>query len=146
MEVVSREAGESTASVLTNRPHPTLEPARSWWRTWRSRIAWTVVATALVLGGFFLRRGWGPAKLGEKDTVVLTDFENKTQDSVFDDTLRQAFTVKLEQSPFLNILSERKTEQMLRLMGLQVDQPITVKSPGSFASVWEARLRSRAPL
>ena len=84
-----------------------------------------MVATALVLGGFFLRRGWGPAKLGEKDTVVLTDFENKTQDSVFDDTLRQALTVKLEQSPFLNILSERKTEQTLRLMGLQVDQPIT---------------------
>src|SRR4029077_4571363 len=116
---------ESTASVFTNRPHPTLEPARSWWRTWRSRIAWTVLATALVLGAFFLRRGWGPAKLGEKDTVVLTDFENRTQDSVFDDTLRQAFTVKLEQSPFLNILSERKTEQMLRLMGLKVDQPIT---------------------
>ena len=124
-EVVSRAAGESTASVLTNRPHPTVERARSWWRTWRNRIAWTVVATALVLGGFFVRRGWRPAKLGERDTVVLTDFENKTQDSVFDDTLRQALTVKLEQSPFLNILSERKTEQTLRLMGLQVDQPIT---------------------
>ena len=78
-----------------------------------------------MLGGFFWLPSKGPAKLTEKDTVVLTEFENKTQDPVFDDTLRQALTVKLEQSPFLNILSERKTEQTVRLMGLRVDQPIT---------------------
>ncbi len=127
LEVESGEAGStsmSVAPILTNRLHPSGEGAR-WWQTWRSRIAWTGVATALVLGGFFWLRGKGPAKLGEKDTVVLTEFENKTQDPVFDDTLRQALTVKLEQSPFLNILSERKTEQTVRLMGLQVDQPIT---------------------
>ena len=74
--------------------------------------------------GFFARPSRS-AKLTEKDTVVLIDFENKTQDPIFDDTLRQALTVKLEQSPFLNILSERKTEQTLRLMGLQADQPVT---------------------
>ena len=61
----------------------------------------------------------------EKDTVVLAHFENKTQDPVFDDTLRQALTVKLEQSPYLNILSERKAEQTLSMMGRQPDQPIT---------------------
>jgi eukaryotic-like serine/threonine-protein kinase len=127
LEVESGEAGStsmSVAPILTNRLHPSGEGAR-WWQTWRSRIAWTGVATALILGGFFWLRGKGPAKLGEKDTVVLTEFENKTQDPVFDDTLRQALTVKLEQSPFLNILSERKTEQTIRLMGLQVDQSIT---------------------
>ena len=30
-------------------------------------------------------------KLTENDTLVLTDFENKTGDPVFDDTLRQGF-------------------------------------------------------
>ena len=116
---------DSTASVLTSRRHRSQEGARSWWQAWGSRIAWVAAAVALLLGGFLLRPGKSSAKLTEKDTVVLTEFENKTQDPVFDDTLRQALTVKLEQSPFLNILSERKTEQTLRLMGRQADQAIT---------------------
>jgi serine/threonine protein kinase/tetratricopeptide (TPR) repeat protein len=132
LEVEGGQAGvgfgtinDSTASVLTNRLQPSSKGAPIWWQTWRSRIAWTAVAVALALGGFWLRPGRSAARLTEKDTIVLTDFENKTQDPVFDDTLRQALTVKLEQSPFLNILSERKTEQTLRLMGLQADQPVT---------------------
>ena len=127
LEVASTEVppiSDSAASVLTSRLHPSPEGARSWWQAWRIRIAWTVGVMALVLVGFFARPSRS-AKLTEKDTVVLIDFENKTQDPIFDDTLRQALTVKLEQSPFLNILSERKTEKTLRLMGLQADQPVT---------------------
>ena len=71
-----------------------------------------------MLGGFFWLRGRGPPEADrEGHRSSLLDFENKTQDPVFDDTLRQALTVKLEQSPFLNILSERKTEQTLRSDG-----------------------------
>jgi eukaryotic-like serine/threonine-protein kinase len=130
LEVANGETGtetknDSNALVLTNRLHHSQEGARSWWRAWRSRIAWTTVLVVLILGGFFLRPGKSSAKLTERDTLVFTDFENKTLDPVFDDTLRQALTVQLEQSPFLNILSERKTEQTLRLMGLHADQPIT---------------------
>ena len=39
--------------------------------------------------------------LTEKDTIVLSDFDNKTGDAVFDDTLKQGLSVQLEQSPFL---------------------------------------------
>ena len=84
------------------------------------------MVAGLIVGGFYYRMHQSN-HLTEKDTIVLTDFANTTGDPVFDDTLRQALTVKLEQSPFLNILSERKTEQTLRLMGLQADQPITSK-------------------
>src|SRR5439155_1176775 len=55
--------------------------------------------------------------LTEKDTVVLADFDNKTGDTVFDDALKQALAVQLGQSPFLNILSDRKVEETLHLMG-----------------------------
>ena len=41
-------------------------------------------------------------KLTEKDTIVLADFDNKTGDPVFDDTLRQGLSVELQQSPFLS--------------------------------------------
>ena len=40
-------------------------------------------------------------KLTDKDTIVLADFDNKTGDAVFDDTLRQGLSVELQQSPFL---------------------------------------------
>ncbi len=66
-----------------------------------------------------------PATLTEKDTVVLADFDNKTADSVFDDALKQALAVQLGQSPFINILSDRKVGETLRLMGSQPSTRIT---------------------
>ena len=57
------------------------------------------------------------APLTEKDSVLLADFDNKTGDPVFDDALKQALTIQLSQSPFLNIVSDRKMEETLRLMG-----------------------------
>ena len=59
------------------------------------------------------------APLTEKDSVLLADFVNKTRDPVFDDALKQALTIQLSQSPFLNIVSDRKMEETLRLMGQQ---------------------------
>src|SRR5258708_38552057 len=48
--------------------------------------------------------GSGP-KLTDKDTIVLADFDNKTGDPVFDDTLRQGLSVGLQQSPLLKLIS-----------------------------------------
>jgi eukaryotic-like serine/threonine-protein kinase len=55
-------------------------------------------------------------KLTEKDTIVLADFDNKTGDPVFDDTLRQGLAVELQQSPF-TVISDRTIQQTLALMG-----------------------------
>jgi serine/threonine protein kinase len=84
---------------------------------------------AVVAGGFYLRSRMAPsvtkaAPLTEKDSVLLADFVNKTDDPVFDDALKQALTIQLSQSPFLNIVSDRKIEETLRLMG-QPAQRIT---------------------
>jgi tetratricopeptide (TPR) repeat protein/predicted Ser/Thr protein kinase len=56
-------------------------------------------------------------KLTDKDTIVLGDFTNTTGDAVFDDTLKQGLSVQLEQSPFLDMVSERKVNETLKLMG-----------------------------
>jgi len=63
--------------------------------------------------------------LTEKDTLVLADFANPTGDTVFNETLKQGLAVDLEQSPFLNILSDEKVNQQLRFMGRSLDQPLT---------------------
>jgi tetratricopeptide (TPR) repeat protein len=60
-------------------------------------------------------------KLTEKDTIVLADFDNKTGDPVFDDTLRQGLAVQLEQSPFLSVIADERIQQTLRLMGRSAD-------------------------
>ncbi len=56
---------------------------------------------------------------------MLADFDNTTGDAVFDDALKQALGVELGQSPFLNILSERKVAQTLKLMGRPSTDRIT---------------------
>ena len=55
-------------------------------------------------------------KLTREDSVVLADFTNTTGDPIFDDTLKQAISVQLAQSPFLNILSNARIRSTLKLM------------------------------
>ena len=55
--------------------------------------------------------------LSATDTVVVADFSNSTGDPVFDDALKQALLIQLNQSPFLNVLSEQKVSHTLSLMG-----------------------------
>ncbi len=93
-------------------------------------LSWKVVAVscllcaALIAGGIYWRRQPAP-KLTDQDTVVLADFKNTTGDPVFDDTLKQAISVQLGQSPFLNILSDAKTRATLRLMAKPVGTKVT---------------------
>jgi serine/threonine protein kinase/Tfp pilus assembly protein PilF len=78
---------------------------------------------ALAVGTYFyLHR---VPKLTEKDTIVLADFDNKTGDAVFDDTLKQGLFVQLEQSPFLELVSDRKVNETLKLMGRSVGDRLT---------------------
>jgi len=116
---LKRETESGTIAVVSAAP--TSQP-RQTSQTWRVAIPVGLVAVVIGLGGLFYSRR-APA-LSEKDTIVLADFDNKTGDPVFDDTLKQALTVDLEQSPFLNILSDRKVAQTMRLMGRSPEQPV----------------------
>jgi len=107
---------------------PTAEPPGSRWKIF---LPVGLAALALIAaGGLYLRSratktGTTASPLTEKDTVVLADFTNSTGDPVFDGTLKQALAVDLEQSPFLNILSDRKVSETLKLMGRAPTDRIT---------------------
>jgi tetratricopeptide (TPR) repeat protein len=91
-------------------------------RLWRIVVP-ILLVTALIGGGLFYRsRQTKP--LTEQDTVVLADFVNKTGDAVFDDALKQALAAELGQSPFLNVLSDRKISETLQMMGRPANQRI----------------------
>jgi tetratricopeptide (TPR) repeat protein len=81
------------------------------------------VAT-LIAGGFYYRSRFAN-QLTDKVTVVLADFANTTGDSVFEGTLKQALAIQLEQSPFLNVLPDRKINATLKLMNRTSSQRIT---------------------
>ena len=94
-------------------------------KLWKFLIpAAVAVVAAVVVGGLYFRPR-AAAPLTVKDTVVLADFDNTTGDPVFDGALRQALAVQLGQSPFLNILSDRKVGETLRLMGRSSNERIT---------------------
>src|SRR5205814_8002982 len=63
--------------------------------------------------------------LTEKDTLVLADFANSASDPVFDDTLKQALSVALNQSPFLNVLSDNKVAATLQMMSRPTGTKLT---------------------
>ena len=63
--------------------------------------------------------------LTDRDTIVLSDFDNKTGDAIFDDTLKQGLSVQLEQSPLLALISDRKVIDTLKLMGRLPDDRLT---------------------
>src|ERR1035437_5229261 len=66
-----------------------------------------------------------PGILIEQDSIVLTDFSNTTGDPVFDNTLRRALSLKLEESPYLNVLPGPQMEQTLRLMAHDPREHVT---------------------
>ena len=78
------------------------------------------VLAVLVASGLYWRSRQS-GKLGEKDTIVLADFTNTTGDAVFDGTLRQGLAVQLEQSPYLSLISDERTQQTLKRMGQTPD-------------------------
>ena len=96
----------------------------------RRPIAVSAAAVLLLAlaGGLYLF--WHPHRataLSDKDKVVLADFANTTGDPVFDQALRTALTVSLDQSPFLNVLGENEVAAALKLMERPPDTPLSAQ-------------------
>ena len=84
-------------------------------RLWKIAIPVLLVAL-LVAGGLYYRSHQQSNRLTDKDTIVLSDFDNKTGDPIFDDTLKTALNVSLRQSPFLSVLSDQQVAETLQQM------------------------------
>jgi tetratricopeptide (TPR) repeat protein len=87
-----------------------------------------LVSAALVAGGLYYR-SLQARRLTDKDTIVLADFANSTGDPVFDDALKTALVISLQQSPFLNVLPDSEVtktlQQMTRPAGTKLTAGVT---------------------
>ncbi len=84
-------------------------------------LAVVLIAAAVGYFGYFRMR----AALTDKDTILLADFVNTSGDPVFDGTLKQALAVQLGQSPFLDIFSDDRVSDALKLMGRAQNERVT---------------------
>ncbi len=73
-----------------------------------------VIALAVAIGGYFYFHR-API-LTSKDSIVIADFTNTTGDPVFDGTLREGLSVQLQQSPYLNLVSDDEIASTLKMM------------------------------
>ena len=117
-------------------------PARL--RPWMFAVALTFLLALAVLAYAYLHKKKSDP-LTERDTIVLADFSNSTGDPIFDETLKQALRAQLEQSPFLNVLSEQKALQELAYMGRPRSTGLRTKWRGSCAREPAARQWSPVP-
>ena len=94
-------------------------------RKMKRAVTAAIVVAAIAGAASLSWRWWWRSKPGPKDTIVLADFANRTGDAVFDDTLKTALGVALNQSPFLNVLSDAKVAETLNQMNLPANTALT---------------------
>ena len=85
-------------------------------------IAGTLAATA---GAASLWWIWSPATVfRERDWVLLGDVQNQAADDVMALTVREALTMALQQSQFVNVVSRERVVDALRRMELSTDTAV----------------------
>src|SRR5262245_22786153 len=111
----ANDTNRTAAAVGGRRP--------SWWIIGPA-IA-TVAGIVAVALTFFISPRAGARTLTAQDTIVIADFENTTNEPVFDGALKVALAVALEQSPFLKVFPDDRARDTLRLMERSPDERIT---------------------
>jgi DNA-binding winged helix-turn-helix (wHTH) protein/tetratricopeptide (TPR) repeat protein len=116
-----RRAGDRRAAT----PQLPGQPSR---RTFLRSLTFAAGTLALALLAIEASTGWHwlhrtPRR--DFQRIVLADFTNATGDAAFDSTLKRALAIDLEQSPYIDVLSEREAVSLLGMMGRAPDTPIT---------------------
>ncbi len=92
------------------------------------RSRWLTIGAPAVLAIGALAWFWWSATrtpaFTERDTILIADFVNTTGDPVFDDALRQAVSVQLQQTPYVTLLADGQVQRTLQLMQRGPDEPI----------------------
>jgi DNA-binding winged helix-turn-helix (wHTH) protein len=117
---------------------PAAQGATTTRKSWKMLVPASVVVLAFSIGAYFYFHR--ASKLTDKDTIVLADFANSAGDAIFDDTLKTALSVSLQQSPFLSVLPDSKVAQTLQ----QMTRPASTKLTPEVTRELCQRARSKA--
>jgi eukaryotic-like serine/threonine-protein kinase len=134
IETVPRRGYRFLAPVTTSAPakltvgEVSLTPAAVGKRTRAKTIVISLIAFGVgsVATTLFVTRHHRPT-FGDRDSILLADFENNTGEPILDGAMKEAAAVELGQSPFLNIVSNDRVRETLRFMSRSQDE--RVQSP-----------------
>src|SRR5262245_11302787 len=118
-ELRSLRRSLETSQLAITGPARANRPSR-----WRAPTAVAIaIAGAVALGAWWLVPHM-PTLAAEAE-IIIADVANRTGEPVFDEALKQALTVQLRQSPYLNIVSDDRVKDTLQFMGRPRDEPLT---------------------
>lgn len=94
------------------------------------RMLWRSIAAAVLVlvGAAGMYWWWTAARTAApvaRHGLLVGSVANGTNDPDFDGTLRQALIVHLAQSPFLEVVTDERIREILRMMGRQPDTALT---------------------
>lgn len=95
--------------------------AKAWrdlplWRRPAALVAEVALVAAATGALWFFGRPQPAIAFAERDWVVVTDLQNRTDNPLFDDSLEQAFLISLQQSNYVNVVSSIKVRDTLQRM------------------------------
>jgi serine/threonine protein kinase len=99
-----------------------IHPGRRRLGKWFAAAAFLI---AVAVGIWTYRYYRNRVTLSADDSIVIADVSNQTSNPVFDDALKRALFISLEQTPYLNVLEADKVSENLRLLNLPADAKIT---------------------
>ena len=131
--VVVFEVGERDIAPLAT-PSQNAKAYRDvpWWRRRTTVAIEILVLIGLVaVAAYFSIRSTDAIAFGKRDWVVVGDLSNKTSEPVFNDSLQTAFRIGLEQSPYVNVISDLDVRHTLALMQRDPDKDHVDRAIGS---------------
>ncbi|GAB2499897.1 putative peptide modification system cyclase [Pseudoxanthomonas sangjuensis] len=98
------------------------------WRRPAALATEALLLLAFAVGAWYVTRPQPAIAFSERDWVVVGDLRNLTGDARLDESLQQAFRISLEQSRYVNLLSDLKVRETLQRMqrpaGAAVDRAL----------------------
>ena len=110
------------------------------WRRPAALAAEVALLAVLGIGGWMLLRPEPAIAFAERDWVVLADVDNASGEKLFDDSLQRALLLSLEQSRYVNVLSDSKVRQSRELLRVPGDRVLDRNLAGDVASREGARM------
>jgi eukaryotic-like serine/threonine-protein kinase len=98
--VSGSEAAEAGAGIGPERHQRRGKRPAGEEQTFAFYAAAAALLAVLAVAAWFYQRSRQAGVPAAKDTIVLADFSNSTGEPVFDDALKQALTIQLEQPRF----------------------------------------------
>jgi putative peptide modification system cyclase len=107
-----------------------------FWRRPATIIVEAIVLLALVaLPAWYLVRPEPAIAFAQRDWVVVGNLKNLTDDTTFDDSIETAFRLGLEQSRYVNVLSDLKTRETVKLMQRDPEHTQVDRAVGSDVAI-----------